>query len=80
MIRMDRAGTVAALGEGARIEGFALAGVLLRPAEDPAAVRSTWRELPREVAVVILTKAAALALGPAVVESTSYPIAVVMPS
>jgi len=80
VIGMDRAGTIAALGEGALIEGFALAGVLLRPAEDPAAVRSAWRELPQDVVVVILTKTAALALGSAVVESTSYPITVVMPS
>lgn len=77
---MERAGTIAALGEAARIEGFALAGVLLRPAEDPAAVQSAWRELPQDVVVVILTNAAALALGPAVVESTSYPVTVVMPS
>ena len=77
---MDRAGTIAALGEGARIEGFALAGVLLRPAEDPAAVRSAWRELPQEVVVVILTEAAALALGSTAVESRGYPVAVVMSS
>lgn len=67
------------LGESARIEGFALAGALLLPAEDPAAVRDSWRDLPADVVIVILTEAAALTLGPVALESTG-PLTVVMPS
>ena len=81
MIRMERTGTVAVLGEGARIGGFALAGALLLPADGPAAVQAAWRDLPADVVVVILTTAAAaaLALDPAALESTD-PVTVVMPS
>jgi vacuolar-type H+-ATPase subunit F/Vma7 len=76
---MERTGTVAVLGESARIEGFALAGALVLPAEDPAAVRDSWRDLPADVVIVILTEAAALTLGPVALESTG-PLTVVMPS
>lgn len=79
MILMERTGTVAVLGERARIEGFALAGGLLLAAEDPAAVRDSWRDLPADVVVVILTESAAIALGPVAFESTG-PLTVVMPS
>ncbi|HEU5355569.1 MAG TPA: hypothetical protein VFU65_13955 [Actinocrinis sp.] len=76
---MERTGTVVVLGEGARIEGFALAGALLLPADGPAAVQAAWRDLPADVVVVILTTAAALALDPAALESTD-PVTAVMPS
>jgi len=54
---------VAVIGEPLRICGYALAGAVLRPAGDrPGALRA-WRELPGDVAVVILTPAAASWLG-----------------
>jgi hypothetical protein len=39
-----------------------LAGALVMVAEEPAAVRAAWRSLPADVAVVLLTSAAADAL------------------
>ncbi len=51
-----------ALGERARTEGFALAGVDLLPTEDPAAARAAWSGLDADVGVVILTPAAREAL------------------
>lgn len=65
---MDRDGTVAALGEAALVRGFALAGVRVIEAEGADAVRSAWRALPDEVAVVILTPRSARILGDAAFE------------
>jgi hypothetical protein len=53
---------VAALGEGVRVQAYGLAGALVVAAEDADAVRAGWRRLPGDVAVVILTPAAAAAL------------------
>jgi len=50
---------VAVIGEGARVQGFVLAGALVLAAEDAAAVRAAWRTLPGDVAVVVLTPRAA---------------------
>lgn len=54
---------VAAIGEAARIEGYALAGVAVRSAEDPDAARRAWDTLPPGLGVVILTPAADGAIG-----------------
>jgi vacuolar-type H+-ATPase subunit F/Vma7 len=56
------AGTVAVIGEEVLVRGFGLAGARVLPAEDPAAVRAAWQELPGEVVLVILTRPAAAAL------------------
>jgi vacuolar-type H+-ATPase subunit F/Vma7 len=53
---------IAAIGELARIGGFALAGVQIAVAEHPDAVRTAWRGLPGDVDLVILTPAARAAL------------------
>ena len=53
----------AAIGEEPLVRGFALAGALVLPASGADEVRSAWAELADEVAVVILTEAAATALG-----------------
>ena len=71
-------GRIVAIGEEARIMGFALAGVVLCPAEDSGAVRAAWRELRPDDAVVILTPAAAEALGDEVMR-TRPPLTAVMP-
>ncbi len=55
-------GRIVALGELVRIQGFGLAGVLTVPAETPAAVRTAWADLTADVAAVILTPAAAVAV------------------
>ncbi|MCK7622209.1 hypothetical protein MUU72_03550 [Streptomyces sp. RS10V-4] len=71
-------GTVVALGERTRTAGFALAGVRVRAAEDPERVRALWRDLPADTALVILTPAAAAALGPGALDGPA-PLTVVMP-
>ena len=53
------AGRIAAIGERVEVEGLGLAGVLVRSAEDPDEVLVAWRSLPPDVALVILTPAAA---------------------
>lgn len=55
-------GRVAAIGEQTRVAGLALAGTVVLVAEEPDAVRRTWRSLPDDVELVILTPAAAEAL------------------
>jgi vacuolar-type H+-ATPase subunit F/Vma7 len=53
---------VAAIGERFRVQGFALAGAAVHAAEDAPAVLAAWDALPADVAVVVLTPAAARAL------------------
>lgn len=53
--------TVAAIGSDALVRGYQLAGVTVLVAETPQEVRAAWRRVPPEVAVVILTAAAAAA-------------------
>jgi vacuolar-type H+-ATPase subunit F/Vma7 len=64
-------GRIAVIGAAAPVRGFALAGALVLPAEEPDAVRAAWRELPDDIDVLILTRAAAEVLGTAV--NTSRP-------
>ena len=52
----------AAIGEHVRVGGYALAGVQVHAAEDPAAARAAWERLPGDVACVILTPTAYAAL------------------
>jgi vacuolar-type H+-ATPase subunit F/Vma7 len=54
---------VVVLGESLAVAGFALGGAATMPADDPEAVRRSWRTLPDDTAVVVLTAAAADALG-----------------
>ncbi len=70
---------VAAIGAPALVAGFALAGARVYPAESPEQTLSAWHALPGTVAVVILTDAAAGALGD---ERTApqAPLTVVMPT
>lgn len=49
---------MAAIGERALVEGYALAGVDVVVAEDPTAIRRAWQGLPADVAVVVLTRSA----------------------
>jgi vacuolar-type H+-ATPase subunit F/Vma7 len=53
---------VAVIGEPARVQGFALAGAEVCPATEPDDVRAAWAGLATDVAVVVLTPAAADAL------------------
>ena len=69
---------VAVIGELTRVQGFALAGAVVLAAADPEAVRSAWASLGADVAVVVLTPAAAAALGDAQ-RPPRWPLTVVMP-
>ena len=71
-------GAVAAIGERTRVSGFLLAGVDVLVAEDPAAVRHAWSSLPAAVELVIVTAAAAAALGPDLLARVP-PLVAVMP-
>ena len=59
------AGSVLVIGERALVEGYGLAGAVVVVAEDPDAVRNAVRDLPSDAALVILTRAAAAVLDPA---------------
>jgi vacuolar-type H+-ATPase subunit F/Vma7 len=68
----------AVIGEAVRTEGFALAGALVLPAEDPVEARAAWDALPADVAVLVLTPRAACWLGEAP-QSRHDVLMVVMP-
>jgi vacuolar-type H+-ATPase subunit F/Vma7 len=53
----------AVIGEAVRVEGYALAGAIVYPAEDANQARAAWRSLPPDIAVIILTTRAAAWLG-----------------
>jgi vacuolar-type H+-ATPase subunit F/Vma7 len=61
---------IAVIGEPLRVYGYGLAGALTCPVSDQAEALSAWRELPGDVAVVVLTSTAAAWLGD---ELTSRP-------
>ncbi len=56
-------GSVVVLGERTRVAGFALAGARAVVADDAAAVLTAWHDLPADVTVLVLTPAAAQAIG-----------------
>ncbi|MGF7120588.1 hypothetical protein [Rhodococcus sp. AG1013] len=69
---------VAVLGAAPAVQGYALAGALVLAAPDDAAVRAAWESIPDDVAVVVVTAAAARALAPDLLRG-ERPLAVVMP-
>ncbi len=71
-------GRVAVIGEETAVSGYALAGVLVVPAEGDDEAHGAWNSLPDDVGVVILTAAAARALGDART-AKMLPLTVVMP-
>lgn len=56
---------IVALGEEKRIAPFAMVGVAVIAVDDTVAVRNAWSDLGDDVGLVILTRGAANALGPA---------------
>ncbi|HEU4947156.1 MAG TPA: hypothetical protein VFT31_08390 [Kribbella sp.] len=70
---------IAVLGEPVRTLGYVLAGAMDLAATEPAQVRRRWAELPPSVEVVLLTQAAAAALGPEQLASAPV-LTVVLPS
>jgi vacuolar-type H+-ATPase subunit F/Vma7 len=71
-------GLLVVLGEKARVDGFALGGATVIPAESPDAVRRAWTSLPDDVTVVVLTHQAAGALGNDMTQRADV-LSVVMP-
>ena len=68
----------AAIGAESRVRGYELAGVLVLVAVDPQEVRALWHDLPEDVAIVILTKQSAEALGDEALATVS-PLTAVLP-
>ncbi len=58
-----RTGAVVAIGAPALLAGYALAGVRLIAAGTPEEVRAAWQGIGDDVALVVLTDAAATAVG-----------------
>jgi vacuolar-type H+-ATPase subunit F/Vma7 len=50
---------IGALGETAKVEGFALAGALVLATDQTGEIDAAWDRLPDDVGVLILTPAAA---------------------
>lgn len=72
-------GAVVVIGERARVSGFALAGAEVVVAEDPESVRRAWDALDDDAGLVIVTPAAAAALGTEPLSAVP-PLVAVMPS
>ncbi len=72
-------GVVVALGERRLVGGFALAGAQVRPVETARETREAWDALGTDVALVILTRAAAEAIGDEV-DAVASPLTAVLPS
>jgi vacuolar-type H+-ATPase subunit F/Vma7 len=51
--------TAAVIGEELAVEGYALAGCVLLPADNPDEVNSAWLSLPADTVLLILTESAA---------------------
>ena len=60
---MSAMSQVLALGEAHELEGFALVGARVVPAQTPEEVRAAWARLGDDVSLLVLTRAAALTLG-----------------
>ena len=61
----------AVIGEAVRVQGYALAGAVVYPAEDADQARAAWRSLPPDTAVVVLTARAAAWLGESCSDATA---------
>ncbi len=70
-------GPIVVIGEPALVAGYAMAGANAMPAHDPDEVRRAWDALPSGTTLVILTVAAADALGGRLTEAG--PLTAVMP-
>ena len=75
---MTKLARAAVIGESSRVQGYALAGAAVYPADDESGVRAAWRSLPADVEVVIVTARAAAWLGDQLT-ARPVPLPVVMP-
>ena len=51
--------TAAVIGEALEVEGYALAGAIVRAADSQAEATAAWEALPPDTALVIMTASAA---------------------
>ncbi len=74
-------GRIVVIGERGRVSGFALAGADIRTADDDNAVAAAWPRDEADVAVVVLSPAAARVLGEqlAAAPVPTRPLVVVLP-
>jgi vacuolar-type H+-ATPase subunit F/Vma7 len=70
--------SVVAIGEEQQVAPFAMVGVAVIAVDKAAAVSRAWASLGDDVGLVILTRRAATALGPAL-RSAGGPLWTVMP-
>ncbi|MGA2393500.1 MAG: hypothetical protein ABSH03_09145 [Candidatus Lustribacter sp.] len=70
---------IVVLGEGTRVAPFALAGAGVVAAEDAPSVCAAWRALAADVAIVVLTPAAAAAVAAAGLTPRAGALAVTLP-
>jgi vacuolar-type H+-ATPase subunit F/Vma7 len=71
---------VAVIGEPVRVRGYALAGADVHECADGPAVRSAWAALADDIAVVILSPAAAAVLDLPGRPAAARPLTVVLPA
>jgi vacuolar-type H+-ATPase subunit F/Vma7 len=71
-------GAVVVIGEPALVAGYAMAGATTMPAQSRDDMRRAWENLPSGTTLVILTAAAAEALGDRL--SGAEPLTAVMPA
>ncbi len=71
-------GGIVVIGEPALVAGYAMAGATTMPARGPDEVRRAWEALPSGTTLVILTAAAADALGGRL--NKADPLTAVMPA
>jgi vacuolar-type H+-ATPase subunit F/Vma7 len=72
-------GLFAVIGDAAQVNGFALAGARVLPAENPDEVVRAWESLSDDTVVVLLTNEAAAALGETRAQPAQW-LSVVMPT
>ena len=72
-------GRVGVIGDPARVRGYALAGAAVHECAEAEAARSAWASLGDDVVVVVLTQAAAEAIGDRQSAGVDSPLKVVLP-
>ena len=69
----------AVIGEQLAVEGYALAGCVLLPADSPDEVSSAWQALPADTVLLILTDSAATRLADRIEQRPDIMTAVMPP-
>lgn len=73
-----RGQTVVGIGAATQLQGYSLAGVVVRAADTPESVLTAWEALPAETQLVLLTSTAAGVLGERITDPHG-PLTAVLP-